>query len=226
MKKTTIYLIRHGESIGNATKTMLGHTNLDLSEHGYKQAAATAEHLRDTSFDAIYSSDLMRAYNTALPHAQMRGLEVICDKGLRELSVGDWEGKCVTEILDKWYDEFVNQWHGGFGTFKFPGGEGVMDGGHRFHDTVMRIAKQNLGKTLIVAAHAAVIRAFWSIISGISPEDIVEKLPFPSNASYSICELDGERLIPLEYSCDKHLESVGITHVITSQDDKILRSKG
>ena len=67
--KTKIYFIRHGESLGNAARKILGHTDLDLSELGYRQAFATAEHLKDIHIDVIYSSDLMRAMHTAEPNA-------------------------------------------------------------------------------------------------------------------------------------------------------------
>ena len=59
--KTKIILIRHGESLGNANRTMLGHTDLDLSPLGYTQAETTANHLKNEKIDAIYSSDLIRA---------------------------------------------------------------------------------------------------------------------------------------------------------------------
>ena len=65
--KTTLYLVRHGQSLGNLNEQMLGHTDLDLSELGYRQAAATFERLKDTHFDAVYSSPLQRAYNTVCP---------------------------------------------------------------------------------------------------------------------------------------------------------------
>lgn len=214
-KKTTIYVVRHGESLGNAAKTMLGHTDLDLSEHGRKQAMATAEHLKGVKIDAIYSSDLLRAYNTAIPHARLRGLEVVGVKELRELYVGKWEGKLVSEILEHDEKMFYEDWHGGFGTFTFPDGEGVMEGGHRFNNAVMSLAKKHPGECILIAAHAAVIRAFWSIISGIEPSEIVDKLPFPTNASYSIAEFDGEIIKPIEYSVDQHLAEIGITRVIT-----------
>ncbi len=214
MEKTTIYIVRHGESLGNLKRVMLGHTNWGLSDHGRRQATATAEHLSDVKFDNIYSSDLMRAYETVKAHADIRNMTVQTDVGLRELFVGDWEGKCVEELIERWGDMFKLKWHGGFGTFAFPNGEGVMEGGRRFYNTVLKIAAENLGKTILIGAHAAVIRAFWSIASGIAPEDIVYKLPFPTNASYSIAEYDGEKIIPLEYSKDDHLEQIGKTFVI------------
>ena len=100
--KTKILLVRHGQSIGNATKTILGHTDLDLSELGYKQAEVTANELKNEKIDLIFSSDLKRAYNTALFHAKMRDLEVITSKNLREVYLGAWEGQTINNIIEKW----------------------------------------------------------------------------------------------------------------------------
>ena len=211
---TKIILIRHGESLGNKERIILGHTDLDLSKHGYLQAKTTANYLKNEKIDAIYSSDLKRAYNTALPNAEMRGLEVITDKKLREIFVGDWEGLRVSEILEKWGREaFEDQWHGHFGTFTFPNGEFIQDGGRRFYNRVLEIAGKNEGKTIIITAHAAVIRAFWAIISGIKWENVVSELPFATNASISVCFYDGESIKPDIYSFDDHLIEVGITRV-------------
>ncbi len=210
--ETKIILIRHGESQGNAAGRILGHTDLDLSELGYRQAAATAEHLKDVHVDAIYSSDLLRARNTAEPHAQMRGMKVETSEQLREIFVGDWEGHSADFILGKYGEaEYKERWLGDFGHYVFPGGEGVWKGGERFYREVLRIAKKHRGQTVIIAAHAAVIRVFWAIISGFTPDNVVEKLAFPTNASYSIVKLEGEALLPVEFSVDAHLASVGIT---------------
>lgn len=75
--QTKVILVRHGQSLGNAKRVLLGHTDLDLSELGYRQAEATAEALKDEKIDVVYSSDLKRAMSTAVPHARMRGMEEI-----------------------------------------------------------------------------------------------------------------------------------------------------
>ena len=106
-KKTTkLILIRHGQSIGNLTKRFLGHTDLDLSELGYLQANCTAEYLKNEKIDIIYSSDLIRAYNTAVPHAKIRGLDINTSIHLRENFVGEWENMFVDDIIEKWGREF------------------------------------------------------------------------------------------------------------------------
>lgn len=211
---TKIIIVRHGQSLGNATKTILGHTDLDLSDLGYKQAEVTAKHLKNEKIDHIYSSDLKRAYNTAIFHAKIRNLNVKTNKKLREVYLGAWEGQTIDRIIEKWGRESVEKdWLGNFGCFTFPDGEKIMDAGQRFHDEIYRLSNENKGKTILIAAHAAVIRAFWAIISDIAPEDIVNVLPFPSNASYSICYLKNDKIIPSEYSIDDHLSEVGITKV-------------
>ena len=96
---TRIYLIRHGESIGNAKRMYLGHTNLGLSELGHRQAEITAEFLKNVDFSVIYSSDLQRALETAAPHAKIRGMELILRRDLREINVGEWEGAYVDELM-------------------------------------------------------------------------------------------------------------------------------
>ena len=70
---------------------------------------------------------------------------------------------------------------------------------------MLDIAKNNLGKTLILTFHAAAIRAFWGRISALSAKDVSKNLPFPQNASVSVVYFDGERLIPGEYSHADHL---------------------
>ena len=202
---TKLYFIRHGQSIGNLHEIYLGHTDLDLSELGHKQAAATAEHLRDVKLDAIYSSDLLRAHNTAVPHAELRGLEINDSVNLREIFLGDWENMPVKKLVDEHYDDFVVGWKQNYGTFTVPGGESVWGSGDRFYKEVLSIARRHLGQTILMTAHASVIRTFWGIISGVKPEELAGAIPFPLNASYSIAEYDGERIIPIEYSNADHM---------------------
>lgn len=212
-KKTKIFIVRHGQSLGNAKNVILGHTDLDLSDLGYRQAQATADFLAEEKIDAVYSSDLMRAMHTAQPHADIRGYEVVACEGLRELHTGEWENMSVTECIEKYGDMFTKDWQEGFGTFVMPGGEGVMDAGRRFYSALEEIAVAEQGRVILVAAHAGVIRAFWSIISGVAPEDVAARIPFPSNASYSIVEYESGAFTPVAFSCDEHLSDVGITKI-------------
>ena len=214
MSITTLYIVRHGQSIGNSTRTFLGHTDLDLSELGYLQANATANELKNVKIEKIYSSDLKRAYNTAVPNAKLHNLEIISDINLREAHAGEWEGMLVDDIIEKWgIDFFKNEWAGNFGNFIFPSGESTKRAGERFYQEIIAISQENPGKTILICAHAAVIRSFWAKISNIPYGEVSDRLPFPTNASYSICCYENGKIVPLSYSNDKHLSEVGITKV-------------
>lgn len=213
-KDTKIILVRHGQSIGNLTRTFLGHTDLDLSETGFLQAKATAEHLKNEKIDKIYSSDLKRAYNTAKFHADLRNLDVICSKKLREAYAGEWENQNVDRLIEIWGREmFADQWKANFGEFTFPGGESIKEAGKRFYNEILTISHENQGKTVLICAHAAVIRAFWAIITETEWKDVADTIPFVTNASYSICYYKNGKITPSEYSNDDHLNEVGITKV-------------
>lgn len=199
-----IYLVRHGESLGNAARMYLGHTDLDLSERGREQAEMTAQALSEIEFDAIYSSDLLRAYNTALPHARLRGMEIITMQELREMAVGEWEMKPVDELEKT--DAFINGWRLNFGTFTLPGGENVAAAADRVYKALLNIAEAHPGKCVLAVMHAAVIRAFWAKIHGFSPSEWASKTTFPTNASYSVVDYENGKFIPIEFSNDAHFK--------------------
>lgn len=205
--QTKIFLVRHGQSIGNAWRRYLGHTDLGLSDFGRIEAEQTAKALAKEKINAIYSSDLKRAHETALPHAKIHGVGITDSVNLREIFLGDWEGAAVSDLKKLYYQEFVVEWLGKFGTFKFPNGESVIHAADRFHTEVKRIADSNLGNTVLITSHAAVIRAFWCKISGVAPEKMGEAFPFPRNASYSTVTYDGNRFIPEEFSVCDHIDS-------------------
>ena len=212
--KTKIILIRHGESLGNAKKMLLGHTDLDLTELGYRQAEATAKALEGEKIDAVYSSDLLRAMNTAKPNAALRGLEVIPDVELREIYLGDWEGRSVEDVMEQYgRDTYLNDWVANYGTFVMPGGESTWECGERFLREVKRIAEANEGKTVLIVAHGAVIRSFFANILGHTPENMSSAIPFAANASYSVAFYEDGVFTAGEYSKDSHLEGVGITKI-------------
>src|ERR1041385_5934087 len=92
MNATNVFLVRHGQSKGNAERRFGGHTATPLSARGHKQAEATARTLKSESITAIYSSDLARAMETAKPLAKMIGLPVNGTSAFRDRDVGVMEG--------------------------------------------------------------------------------------------------------------------------------------
>ena len=205
---TEILIERHGQSLGNVAHVFLGHTDLDLSELGYRQAELCAEHFANEKIDAIYSSDLLRAYNTAAPHARIRNMNIVAMRELREMHVGEWENMSVEDIKAKYPYEYTELWKKKFASFDCVGAESAPHVANRIFNAILNIAKQNKGKKILVATHAAAIRAFFGKIYGYSENEASERLDFAANASISRVLYDGERLIPLSYSEDGYLSDI------------------
>lgn len=206
---TNLLLLRHGESLGNSLKIMAGQYDVDLSERGLLQAEAAAEYISTLNVDAIYSSDLIRAHKTALASAKKCGLSVTLCEGLREIFIGDWEGVSQSELREKFGDALDRYFGPNFAIFEFDGGESTASAEARFEETLIKIAKENEGKTVLVAAHAGVIRALWGKISGIEPKDVGREVPFSTNASITTVFYNGEQILPVKYSENHYLSEVG-----------------
>src|SRR2546423_2996570 len=103
---THVLLIRHGQSEGNAEGRFGGHTDTPLSSRGRKQAEATARALASEKFDAIYSSDLPRAIETATPLVKLVGVELEATEALRERSVGVMEGLTFEEAAEQHPEQY------------------------------------------------------------------------------------------------------------------------
>ena len=203
--KTRLLIVRHGESLANAVRVFLGHTDLGLSERGIEQARATADYLKNEPISVIYSSDLCRACQTAEPHARLRSLTVNPDKRLRELYIGEWENMKIDDIIAKYGEEYTVGWKCHFGEYTPPSGEAISDAGDRFLARVLEIARAHEGECILITAHAAVIRSFYAKIAGIPSERVAEEIDFPYNASVTTVYFDGNTLLPGEYSHSAHL---------------------
>jgi broad specificity phosphatase PhoE len=94
---TSLLLVRHGETDWNADGRLQGQTDRPLSDFGRRQARQLADELADEQLEAIYSSDLSRARETAEIVGERLGLPVVLDPDLREKDWGTWEGLTAVE---------------------------------------------------------------------------------------------------------------------------------
>ena len=204
MKDTVLIFVRHGQSIGNLNHRLLGFMDLDLSELGYRQAEISADALADVEIDAFYSSDLKRAYHTALAHAKRRGKDVTQDDRLREMFLGEMEYADIAylrSVNDPQFLTFLNR----FGYFHPNGGESAVELAERIYSATLDIAKKNEGKTVLIGCHGAAIRVLFGKLLGYTKDEVSEKLNFPLNASISIVKYKDSSLIPVEFSRDAHI---------------------
>lgn len=202
-----IYLVRHGQSLGNLKATFLGHTDLDLSPLGYSQAKLTCKYLESKAIDIIYSSDLLRAYNTSQPLCKALGLEAIKVEDLREIYAGEWEGKTFDHLTEK-YMQTYSVWRNDIGNAKIDGGETVRQLYDRITKEIGKIALENDGKTVAVFTHATPIRVLYCFCNSLGVE-AMKDIGWCPNASVSeIVFKNGEFSMPV-YGYDEFLGDIG-----------------
>ncbi len=161
---TKLILVRHGQSEANVLQCFAGNYNCNLTEYGLSQAERLSEFLYENfSIDKIYSSDLNRAYSTALPTAKKLSLDIEKNSNMREISAGLWEGMSFSDILEK-YRANYEVWLTDIGNAQCNEGESVKDLYERVCREITKIAKENDGKTVLIATHATPIRVFQTYV--------------------------------------------------------------
>ena len=204
---TRLVITRHGQSIANAEYRFAGHSDFDLSDIGRAQAQLTAEYIcSNEKIDIIYSSDLARAYNTALPVAKKLGLEIIPTTELREIFAGEWEGRTTAELSVEYQKDF-DVWKNDYAHSRCTGGESTAEVYDRVVATVKGLAEQHNGKTLLISTHATVVRALCAHSLGLTA-DRTGEIPFTHNASVNIFTYEDGKLIPEKTNIIDHLGDI------------------
>lgn len=201
---TRLLFVRHGQSTANLDGIFAGQIDPALTELGLRQARCTAEFIAENyAVDAVYSSDLQRAYQTGLGIARRLKLPVRSDPGLREIFAGSWEGRRFDDLQAE--DSPAYQvWRQDIGHAQCPGGESLTELARRIWDTVRRIAEENDGKTLVLATHATPIRTLQWRVSG-KDLGFMQQISWVSNASVSEFVYESGSLKPVKISQDAHL---------------------
>lgn len=203
---TEIILIRHGQSLGNFDRRFLGHTDLDLSEIGYKQAELLRKHFESIDIDMIYSSDLKRAYNTVKPISDMKNIPIITSEKLREIYAGEWENKKFDD-LEITFEKEYDIWKSNIGLAKCTGGESVADLQKRVYEEITKIAQENDGKKICIGIHSTPIRTFIAKCMSDSLEEI-KNIKWVANASLTVFEFSDNKFVQKEFNYTEHLEGL------------------
>jgi len=164
---TKLLLARHGQSVSNAVRRFQGVQDVPLSPVGLSQAAALAAALRRRRLAAIYTSPLQRARRTAEIAAEGLSLPVVAVEDLRELSLGDWEGRTVEEIRALPGDPYA-RWVRDPVTGLPPGGEPLPDVQARVVRAIEAIAAGHPnGDEVLVVCHGGVVSVFLAHCLGL-----------------------------------------------------------
>ncbi|MET8776433.1 histidine phosphatase family protein [Nocardia sp. NPDC050713] len=168
----TLILLRHGQTEWNASDRMQGQIDTDLTELGRRQAKEAARELVSRNAIAIVSSDLKRAYDTALALAEHTAVPVVRDPRLRETHLGDWEGLTHLEV-DADYPGARVAWRLD-ATYRPPNGESKLEVGARSLPVVRELFSERQdwpGRTIILVAHGGLIAALTAALLDLPPQN-------------------------------------------------------
>jgi broad specificity phosphatase PhoE len=210
-----IFLVRHAESTWNSQKKIQGQKDPPLSAYGKREAKLVGKRFKELSFDAVCSSPLQRAHETALAIVGKR-TEISLDEDLREISLGKWEGKTLGQIRKQYGDKF-DHWAVRPDRIPIPGGEDFKAFVRRVKKALRKIEKNHPDGNVLVVGHGGVISTYVTVVLNIKAVDVW--CVTVKNASVTIVEVkDGMRrlvtfndishLMPLREIGDKD-----VTHV-------------
>ena len=201
---TTLLLVRHGQSEANRLDLFAGFYDAKLEPHGAQQAEITARYIKEHYVvDAVYASDLQRAYKTGKIIAEHLAVPIVAEQGLREIDGGEWEGKNFHGLIDLYPEDF-GLWQTDLAHARCTGGETVRQLADRIMSTIEQIAKKDPGKTVVIATHATPIRAAMTMVQY---RDLakMQDVPWVSNASVTTLTYDHGTWECVQAGEDRHL---------------------
>lgn len=207
-KKTTIVLIRHGETDWNVARRWQGSTDIPLNDTGRAQARMLARRLKANRWpiDALYSSDLLRAAETAEIVGQRIGLPVILDASWRERGLGIIEGLTRREISEKYPYMVLPR------TFiEAPESEPYAILKSRIVKGLDVILERHEGQTIAVVSHSGTLRVLISTILEL-PEKIYAPFSLRGNTGLSRIIIDKEQAQLNLLNDTSHIEWLGSLH--------------
>lgn len=192
-----VYWVRHGENPANVSGQFSNRrVDLDLTGRGVVQATQAAEFLaaQPMGTGPVFSSPLRRALQTAEIIAARLGRPVEVLEDLREVDLGDLEGRSDAAAVDQYWDVLAS-WRAGDRSRSFPGGENHLQMAARIEAALERVTSASAGQPGVVAAHAGLLRAgFTHLLDDPFPMKIV--IP---NCSVSRLERSGQGRVRFDY---------------------------
>jgi probable phosphoglycerate mutase len=162
---TRIIAVRHGETAWNVDTRLQGQLDIALNATGQLQAARVARALAKEPIDAIYASDLKRAWQTAQAIAQANGSALHPQALLRERGFGVFQGKTYAEVETLW-PEHSKQWRQREPHWAPPGGESLSAMLARVTQVATALASAHVGGQIVLVAHGGVLDMLYRLATG------------------------------------------------------------
>lgn len=208
MSVTTFYLVRHGETEYNRQRIMQGRRiNSRLNETGRQQARALRHRLACVPLEAVYSSTLYRAQETADIIAQAHpGLPVHLLADLEEMSWGVLEGQPIEPYVQETFGQMVAAWHAGQFEVRAEEGESILEVQHRAVRAIDHILAHHAGQTVLVVTHGRLLRVLLATLLAEYGLRRMEEIQHANTAVNRLHHQNGRFEADL-LNCTSHLEA-------------------
>lgn len=163
---TRLCIVRHGETAWNAEHRVQGQLDIPLNQIGLRQAQAVGAALREERFDAIYSSDLSRARQTAEPISNFLSMKLLIEQNLRERHYGIFERLTYAEVRRKFPEDYA-RFEARDPDYAFRTGESLRDFSGRSIAILSKIATENEGRNILVFTHGGVLDKLYRHVTGL-----------------------------------------------------------
>jgi phosphoserine phosphatase len=161
-----VYLVRHGQTAWNTSEIFRGRTDIPLNATGVKEAELAAEYFRGGRVEAVYSSPMSRAMQTAEKIADVLGLKVVPHPGITDMSFGDWEGRPMQEVERSDPDRF-RLWRELPHLLHVPGGETLEQVRRRAMAALEDVIKTHDQGTAIMVSHRVITKVLICAVVGL-----------------------------------------------------------
>jgi broad specificity phosphatase PhoE len=200
---TRLVLVRHGQTDWNATERFRGRFDVPLNETGIHQAALTARRIAASwRPEAVYSSPLSRALNTAQAIAGPFSLTVRKLPELIDMDFGEWEGLSPDEVRARW-PEILAQWYSAPHAARIPGGETLDQVRERCIRALERIESNHPAQTVVAVAHTDLNRTLLLVVLGLGNERL--RSLKQDNCAINEIEIHGSNYILASMNETSHL---------------------
>lgn len=162
---TEIILARHGQTAWNKAEVFRGQMDIELDTTGLKQAELLAKYLSHRKLEAVYSSPLQRAAQTAEAIVRHHGLTVKITTGLNDIDFGEWQGLPLDEVSNK-YSELYSAWMTTPHRVRFPSGESLDDIRQRAVALVNEVIEKHEG-AIVLVSHRVVNKVLICSLLGL-----------------------------------------------------------
>ena len=196
---TNFFLIRHAACRGLGQKLWGRTPGICLNEKGEMQAQRLADRFKNIKLDALYSSPLERALQTATVVAQNAKLDMTKSAAVNEINFGEWTGKTFDELSS---DEQWRRFNSHRSMTTIPGGESFLEVQNRIVKEIEELAVQHGKAQVAIVSHADVIRAAVAYFTA-TPIDMIERFEIsPCSVSVVAVDNDNATMLTINNTCD------------------------